>query len=194
MSALVSQERGELYVTKPVFLSDLKLLLRLSASVFLLLYLSFLSTEKYPDIRICMISHLSFLFKTVILNKEWLPRFFACRVGTKQLTERRDAENGSNHDSSEAARSGQAADIFHLGFLFSKPFLRSDSAPLEFPKAINPNLKSAMDYPAPDLCGQVKSFSPPGPSPCNSHFALSGSRPCSTSGLWQPGCVREGPV
>ena len=59
------------------------------------------------------------------------------------------------------------------------------------PGAINPSMRLTIDYPAQDLRGQVKSFSPPDPSHCNSPSGLSGSRPCSAYGLCGNPAVSE---
>ena len=130
----------------------------------------FLSTEKFGDVRICMISLLSFLLETVTSTWNSPQVFFVFGASTKQTTERRAAENGSNRDSSEAARSGRAADLLQTRYL-----------PLEFPKAINPIRAHFIAALTSEWIEQEMSSPLPDPLLCNSPSALSGSRLCSTS-------------
>lgn len=106
------QGPGELYVTKPIFLSDFKLLLGLSASVSFLLYLSLFVNRKMPGRS--HLQDLSFKFSIQDCHPQQgiSPKFLLLGASTKRLTQRRTAENGSNRDSSEAARSGRAIDTF----------------------------------------------------------------------------------
>jgi hypothetical protein len=67
-------------------------------------------------------------------------------------------------------------------------------APLGFLKAVNPKGSQLTAHLVLGWTAREKSSPPPGPSPCNNPFGLSGWTPCSTSVSWQPCCAREGPV